>query len=137
MMNDPAVSALLDEMNRQRARDADAQQAQEAGPLRRALGMYIGSELYGIGIQHITEIVKLPPLTFVPGAPAFILGVTSLRGQIVPIINMRQMLETADAGAGPAKSGAPAAPQAKPRIVVVHQNEVLAGLLVDSVTEVY
>jgi len=138
MTNDPNVTALLEEMGRLRVRDSEAVRAQEATPPRRVLGMYIGQELYGIGIDHITEIGKLPPVTFVPGAATFILGVTSLRGQIVPIVNMRLILglapETADGLRG--SGGAPRLPP-KPRIVVVHQNDVLAGLLVDSVTEVY
>jgi len=136
--NDPNISALLEEMSRLRVRNADVQRLQEAGPLRRVLGMYIGDELYGIGIENITEIVKMPPVTFVPGAPPHVLGVTSLRGQIVPLVNMRLILNVADPGdaANRGGSGASAVP-VKPRVVVIHQNDILVGLLVDSVTEVY
>lgn len=144
MTNDSNVSALLDEMNRMRAGGglgAGYLAEGEALPLRRVLGMRVGPELYGISIENITEIHKLTPVTFVPGAPGHILGVTSLRGQIAPVVNLRQILGVegdADRGGkkeGPGSTGVSI--QAKPRIVVVHHNELSAGLLVDSVTEVY
>ena len=94
MTNDPNVTALLDEMNRLPTGEAGAATATTgpAVPLRRVLGMRSGDELYGIDIESITEISKLTPVTFVPGAPAYILGVTSLRGQIVPVVNLRGIL---------------------------------------------
>ncbi|HUS16099.1 MAG TPA: chemotaxis protein CheW [Chloroflexia bacterium] len=144
MTSDPNISTMLDEMNRKRALSAEAggDGAAEDVPLRRVLGMNIGSELYGIAIESINEISKLTPVTFVPSAPTYIMGVTSLRGSIVPIVNLRMILGVeaprsdrplrAEAGAGGRMTL-----QAKPRIVVVHHNDRIAGLVVDSVTEVY
>ena len=140
MINDPNVTALLDEMNRLPTGEAGAATATTgpAAPLRRVLGMRSGADLYGIDIESITEISKLTPVTYVPGAPAYILGVTSLRGQIVPVINLRGILGVDPESATWKKDGASngAAP-AKPRIVVVHHGDVVAGFLVDAVTEVY
>jgi purine-binding chemotaxis protein CheW len=141
MMNDPNVTALLDEMNRLQTGDAGAATAATGAvvPLRRVLGMRSGAELYGIDIESITEISKLTPVTYVPGAPSYILGVTSLRGQIVPVVNLRGILGVDSDSASWKKdgTGAGASAQAKPRIVVVHHGDVVAGFLVDAVTEVY
>jgi len=140
MTNDPNVTALLDEINRLPAGEAGAATATTgpAAPLRRVLGMRSGAELYGIDIESITEISKLTPVTYVPGAPAYILGVTSLRGQIVPIVNLRGILGVDPESAAWKKDGAGnGATPAKPRIVVVHHGDVVAGFLVDAVTEVY
>jgi|GEM_PF-1330434 len=146
MTHDPNVSALLDEMNRLRGggngSNAGAITTGDHIPLRRVLGMRLGSELYGVTIDSVNEIQKLTPITFVPGAPSHILGVTSVRGQIVPVINLRNVLSiTGEAGDHTPRKDTGALPgrtlQAKPRIVVVHHDEVMAGLLVDSVTEVY
>jgi purine-binding chemotaxis protein CheW len=106
-------------------------------PLRRVLGMRSGAELYGIDIENIAEISKLTPVTYVPGAPAYILGVTSLRGQIVPVVNLRGILGVDPESAAWKKDGAGASAPVKPRIVVAHHGDVVAGFLVDAVTEVY
>jgi purine-binding chemotaxis protein CheW len=148
MSSDPNVNALLDEMTRMRGGGGygmGGMALQTAGdnmPLRRVLVMHVGSELYGINIENISEISRMTPITFVPGAPTHILGVTSLRGQIVPVINLRMILDvTEDINSRPARKEAgaisKASLQAKPRIVVVHHDEMLAGLLVDAVTEVH
>jgi purine-binding chemotaxis protein CheW len=107
-------------------------------PLRRVLGMRVGNDLYGAGIEHVNEIIKLPPITFVPGAAPHILGVASVRGQIVPVINLRRLLSTTGNDNSPRRAaGSGVDAQAKPRVVVVHREDRLAGLLVDAVTEVY
>ena len=141
MTNDPNVTALLDEMNRLQPGEAGAAPATSAAavPLRRVLGMRSGAELYGIDIESITEISKLTPVTYVPGAPAYILGVTSLRGQIVPVVNLRGILGVdPESAAVWKKDGAgTSAASTKPRIVVVHHGDVVSGFLVDAVTEVY
>src|SRR5690349_2430130 len=139
MTNDPNVTALLDEINRVPAGEAGAATATTGPvvPLRRVLGMRCGAELYGIDIESITEISKLTPVTYVPGAPSYILGVTSLRGQIVPVVNLRGVLGVDSESAPWKKDGTGAAAQVKPRIVVVHHGDIVAGFLVDAVTEVY
>ncbi|MHB8847797.1 MAG: chemotaxis protein, partial [Burkholderiales bacterium] len=46
------------------------------------------SELFGINVFKIREIVAMPPITSVAGAPPHMLGVVNLRGQIIPVINL-------------------------------------------------
>jgi len=136
MTIDPNIGTLLGEINRRRSEEQSA--ATETAPLRRVLGMQVGGELYGTGIEYINEIIKLPPITFVPGAPAYILGVTGVRGQIVPVVNLRAMLNLSDPPDSRRPPGTtPLGAQAKPRVVVIHHKERVAGLLVDAVTEVY
>ncbi len=49
-------------------------------------------ERYGIDNQLITEVLLLKELTPIPGAPAFISGVTNVRGKIVSIVNLKVFL---------------------------------------------
>ncbi len=139
MTIDPNIGNLLGEINRRRSNEPSA--PSETVVLRRVLGMQVGGELYGAGIEYVNEIIKLPPITFVPGAPTYILGVTGVRGQIVPVINLRAMLNLSEAANGPhahrPPGTTPLGAQTKPRVVVVHHEERIAGLLVDAVTEVY
>ena len=90
MTYDPNVGALIAELTRLQTNPDMDPLTQELVPLRRVLGMRIAGEFYGINIDYVSEILKLTPVTWVPGAPAHVLGVTSLRGQIIPLINMRR-----------------------------------------------
>lgn len=85
----------------------------------------VSDELYGINIMDIKEIIKPREVTEVPRAPAFVTGVLSLRGTIIPIIDMRLRLGLLREHV----SG-------KERIVVIKSNESFSGLLVDEVIQV-
>jgi purine-binding chemotaxis protein CheW len=49
----------------------------------------LGSEVYGIGISHVTEIVGIQKITEVPDMPDYVRGVINLRGQVIPILDVR------------------------------------------------
>jgi purine-binding chemotaxis protein CheW len=50
-------------------------------------------ENYGIELIRIKEIIRYQELTVVPETPAFILGVLSLRGIAVPVIDLRKLFD--------------------------------------------
>jgi len=99
--------------------------AARALPARDFLAVTVGDEEYGIDILRIREIIKVRAGTEVPRAPRFVLGVISVRGVIVPVIDLRERLHLR----------ADEAPRA-PRILIVTRDEELLGLLVDSVRHV-
>lgn len=49
----------------------------------------LGEECYGIGILHIKEIIEYSGLTNVPLMPEFIPGVINLRGNVVPVVDLK------------------------------------------------
>src|SRR6056297_1384779 len=49
----------------------------------------IGGEVYGIDIQHVTDIIELQKITEVPDMPKYVKGVINLRGQVIPVIDLR------------------------------------------------
>ena len=49
----------------------------------------IGREIYGIDIQHVTDIIELQKITEVPGMPEYVRGVINLRGNVIPVIDLR------------------------------------------------
>ena len=105
-----------------RAREARG----EPAVLRELLCLEVGGEPYALPIERVREIVRMCPLTKVPRAPALVLGVISLRGQIVQVLDLRRAL-----------SAAAAPPTRRSRIVVVHSEAgEIAGWLVDAVSEV-
>lgn len=49
----------------------------------------IGEEVYGIDISYVTDIIELQRITEVPDMPEYVRGVINLRGQVIPIIDLR------------------------------------------------
>lgn len=85
----------------------------------------IGKELYGVGIDAVQEIVRVPEITEMPDAPAFLEGVINLRGRIVPVIDLRKRFRLQ--GKEKTKST---------RVLIADNSGSLVGLLVDTVSEV-
>jgi purine-binding chemotaxis protein CheW len=54
------------------------------------LALALGRERYGVQIAHIAEILRLPPITEVPRASRNVLGVVSVRGRLVTVIDLRR-----------------------------------------------
>lgn len=85
----------------------------------------IGEERFGLPIAAVREVAALPPrLTPLPKAPDFVLGVMTVRGQVIPVIDQAQRFH-----GGTTTS-------ARPRVIVVEIGALTAGFLVDAVSEV-
>jgi purine-binding chemotaxis protein CheW len=89
------------------------------------LSFRLAGEAYALPVNDVREVLKIRLLTPVPNAPAYILGVTALRGAVLPVIDLCVRFGLA-AGTRDAKS----------RIIVVSSKEEEVGLVVDRVTEV-
>jgi purine-binding chemotaxis protein CheW len=89
------------------------------------VGFRIGRETFGLPIAMVREIVRVPEITSVPNAPAYVEGVINLRGRIIPVVDLRKRFGD--------KSGQASK---KNRIVVVEMESRPIGLLVDSASEV-
>ncbi len=85
----------------------------------------VNSEEHAIDIRNVQEIIRVLNITRVPNASHFIIGVINLRGIVIPVMNLRRILglpeNTLDESA---------------RIVILNWQGLLAGVLVDGVTEV-
>lgn len=89
------------------------------------LTFQLGDELYGLPIAELREICKLGPITELPRVPPFLLGVISLRGRVISIIDLRVRMHMPS---GEATRGS--------RILIVEHDEEPFGLLVDRVIKV-
>lgn len=89
------------------------------------LSFRLGGEEYAVNVGDVREVLKNRELTLIPNAPDYIHGVTALRGQILPVIDLCRRL------------GIPAgARDEKSRILVVAVHDEEAGIVVDRVTGV-
>ena len=85
----------------------------------------LAGELYGVDIARVEEIIRLPEITRVPRAPHSVEGVINLRGTVIPVVDLRQVL------------GLPMSePTKSSRVVVVEVSQHTIGMIVDAVTEV-
>jgi purine-binding chemotaxis protein CheW len=85
----------------------------------------VGDEEYVIDLRRIREIVQPLPVTAVPRAPEFVEGVIDLRGEVVPLVDVRRRLGLP-----------PRSPGARPKMLIVNIAGRSLALLVDSVSEV-
>lgn len=85
----------------------------------------LGSEEYGIDILKVQEIRGCDRLTRVPNSPEFIIGVTNLRGVIVPIVDLRLRFDLPD----PSHDD-------KTVVIVLNLNDRVVGIVVDGVADV-
>jgi purine-binding chemotaxis protein CheW len=81
--------------------------------------------LVGIDIRSIQEILRVQPVTVVPLAPSTVRGLMSLRGQIVPVVDLRVRLGLPASGSETAGFN-----------VIVRTSQGAVSLLVDEVGDV-
>ncbi len=98
---------------------------QEDAQKDKYLTFELGKECYGIDINYVTEIIGIQAITEIPEMPEYIKGIINLRGKIIPVMDVRcrfkkQYKEYND----------------RTCIIVVDMEELLVGLIVDSVAEV-
>jgi purine-binding chemotaxis protein CheW len=66
-----------------------AQHPSTQGRAREFLVFRLAGELYGLELARIHEILSTPPLTLVPRAPQQVMGICSVRGMLVTVIDLR------------------------------------------------
>jgi len=111
---------------------SDAPQPEAAGveAPQEFLAFNLTDEVYAVPIETVREIVKVPVLTEVPRAPRELLGVMNLRGEVLPVYDVRARL-LLSSGVQPITGPADVPTQA--RIVLVKSDAGDAGILADGV----
>jgi twitching motility protein PilI len=65
----------------------------DAPGLWRGVGYRVGSRRLASGFGEVLEILPMPQVTAVPGAQPWLLGVANVRGNLLPIVDLKQFLE--------------------------------------------
>lgn len=104
----------------------------------RYLGFRVGAELYAVAIRELVEVVRCTEITPVPRVRPFLRGIISLRGTIVPIVDLRRRLTAGeDLSAGAVIQSAQGQDASLRRILITGFGGELFGLLVDEVTHAF
>jgi len=89
---------------------------------------YIGFQLntieYSISILKVREIIKTPSITRLPQSPPYVEGITNIRGNVIPIINLKKLIHLdGDRAKGE-------------NVIVISSGKIIFGILVDEITGV-
>jgi purine-binding chemotaxis protein CheW len=71
--------------------------ASDAALVQKYLTFALGSEVYGLDILRVQEIIGIMPITRVPQTPSFVRGVINLRGRVIPVVDLRVKFDTGSA----------------------------------------
>ncbi len=115
---------LLKELEkRSRAVTAGKVAETTAGPEWVGVAFRMGGETFLVAREETREVLGYPAaVTRIPGAKNWVKGLANVRGQLLPMLDLRQFL-----GSGATASGR------NTRVVVVNHREIPAGLMVDEV----
>jgi purine-binding chemotaxis protein CheW len=95
------------------------------GELRQFISFSVGEEEYGLELMRVKEVIRIREITWLPKAPTFVKGIINLRGDVIPIIDLRD------------KFGLPRTENtAMTRVIVVEVEGRLMGMVVDSASQV-
>lgn len=85
----------------------------------------LGSEEYGIDILRVKEIKEMMSITRVPRTAGYVRGVINLRGEVIPVIDLRRKFNLQEAK-----------DDITTRIIIVSVDDIVIGLIVDTSSEV-
>ncbi|MFP3516645.1 chemotaxis protein CheW [Pseudomonas sp. SIMBA_077] len=94
-------------------------------PILQWVTFKLDNETYGINVMQVQEVLRYTEIAPVPGAPAYVLGIINLRGNVVTVIDTRQRFGLYSAEITD-----------NSRIVIIEADKQVVGILVDSVAEV-
>ena len=97
----------------------------EAGELRQFISFSVGEEEYGLELLRVKEVIRIREITWLPKAPSFVKGIINLRGDVIPIIDLRDKF-----GLEPKEA------TSTTRVIVVEVEGRLMGMVVDSASQV-
>jgi twitching motility protein PilI len=116
------IELLLELERRSKENAKGLPQQAEKKSLWSGIAFRIGDMSLVAPLAQVNEILHYPKLTLVPGAKAWVKGLANIRGTLLPIMDLQGYLGKAAITL-----------RSQSRILVIHQGELAAGLLVNEV----
>ena len=91
-----------------------------AETLLEVLEFRLAQERYAVETRYVREVAPLKELTPLPCTPSFVLGIVNVRGQIVPVFDLKKLFDLPEEGLTDLH-----------RIIIVRGNNLELGLLAD------
>jgi len=119
------MSAQLNEvLQKQKKQMGHGSFNEQQEDITQLVGFIIGEEEYAIPILNIQEIIKPITYTRVPRTPDYVLGMFNLRGNVIPLIDLRRKFHIAAQNEN-----------AETRYIVMKDEDNIAGFVIDKLTE--
>jgi len=80
----------------------------------------LANEKYGIESNYVREVYPLKELTPLPCTPPFVLGIISVRGQILSVIDIKKFFDLQEKGLGDLN-----------KVIIIHNEKMEFGILAD------
>jgi purine-binding chemotaxis protein CheW len=61
-----------------------------ASEVRQLIGFRVGKEEYGLELLRVKEVIRMRQITWLPKAPSCVKGIINLRGDVIPIVDLRE-----------------------------------------------
>lgn len=103
----------------------DQEEGEDSVQQNKYLLFPLSGEMYGVGIESVVNIVEMQKITAVPDVPPYIKGLINLRGNILPVVDLRLRFNLP-----------PREYDDRTCIVVLRSQEKTFGVIVDTVAEV-
>ena len=99
----------------------------EAGTNEWQLVVFVlGEQTFAINVDKTREILRWPGCRAIPDAPVALIGITSVRGEVLPMVDLRIFLGIQ-----------PTTPLEQSKVIIAEFNEVKLGFVVDAVERIY
>jgi len=97
----------------------------KATEVKQLISFSVGAEEYGLELLRVKEVIRMRQITWLPKAPPCVKGIINLRGEVIPIVDLRE------------RFGLQAQEQsAMTRVIVVEVEDRPVGMVVDSASQV-
>jgi purine-binding chemotaxis protein CheW len=107
---------LMDELKTREGNTAEVKQL---------ISFTVGAEEYGLELLRVKEVIRMRQITWLPKAPSCVKGIINLRGDVIPIVDLRERF-----GLGAQEQSA------MTRVIVVEVEGRMVGMVVDSASQV-
>lgn len=88
------------------------------------LNFYVGEGVYGVAIRHVLQILNMQEINPMPEMPAYMKGFINLRGNVIPVVSMRERFGQFDESYTD-----------RTCIIIVQVGDREIGLIVDAIKE--
>jgi purine-binding chemotaxis protein CheW len=82
----------------------------------------LSTESYGIESAFVKEVYPLKDFTLLPGVPSYIMGIVNVRGQILPVVDLRKFFSLSEKGLGEMN-----------KVIILRNDQMEFGIVADVV----